>query len=240
MKPEEFTKSFDFVLDALLRWVACLRGPAAVSRSILSLAADPGDAFKRALSIWITALLLSVIARGWAYQLHGIGLGNVAFQLTSTLLLLGVLVGFVLCLQLGFRLFKLRIPFAETFVAYTVHVSALAPFIALIFSPLVARMIGLLKALKAEGVGLEEICPRYFAASSAQQDSTLGIVVMALQVISMPVFSVHFALVFGFLADRNQLQRTAVFNAGAFGFVLGLIPTGLLSLANLLVIYAFV
>lgn len=240
MKPEEFAKSFEFVLDALLRWVGCLRSPATVSRSILSIAADPGDAIKRAISIWITAMLLSIIVRGWAYQLYGIGIGNIAFQLTSTLLLLAILTCFVLSLHLAFRLFKLPIPFAETFVAFTVHISALAPFIALLFSPLFARTAGLLKALKAEGVGPGDIFPRYFAASAAQQDSALGLVGSFVTVVALPLLSIQFALVFGFLAERRgTADRTAVFYAGSFGIVLGMVPTVLLTLVNLLVIYSF-
>ena len=239
MKPEEFAKSLEFILDALLRWVACLRSPAALTRSILSLAADPGDAFKRAISIWITATLLSVIVRSWAFQLHGLGLGNMAFLLTSTLLLLCVLLGFALCLQLGFRLFRLPIPFDQTFVTYTVHISAWAPFIALMLSPFNAQSIGLIKSLKASGVGLDQLHARYFAAPIVQEDSALAVVLGLVLGVYLPLLVVQLALVLGFLAERNQLPKAAVFSAGSFGMVLGAIPVVLASLVHVLVFYAF-
>lgn len=239
MKPEEFGKSFEFILDALLRWVACLRGPAALSRSILTIAADPTDAFKRTISIWITAVLLSIIVRGWAYQFHGLGLTNMAFHLTSTLLLLAILVCFVLAIQLAFRIYRLPISFTENFVVYTVHISALAPFIALLYSPQVAHATGILKRLKADGVGLDQVLQRYFDAQYAHQDSALALTAMFISVMTLPLFSLQFSLVFSLLAERSGAARVAVFQAGALGIVLGALPTTLFTVMNLLIVYSY-
>lgn len=239
MKPEDFAKSLDFLLDALLRWVACLRNPAATARDILRVAADPNDAFKRAISVWITATVLALLVRGWAYQLHGIGMGNMTFLLTSTLLQLGVLLSLVLCMQLVFRVARIEIAFADTFVAYTVHISALAPFIALLYSPLLAQTLARLKSLKAGGGSLEQVLAQYFAASADPDASGLAAVVTISHVLALYLFYVMFALVLRFLAGRCKAPRRAVFSRGSLGLIVGLVPSALWSLINLLVMYSF-
>jgi len=240
MKPESLSKSLEFLVEAFLEWVRCLRSPIKTARTILSEARDDLDAIRQAMKLWIVAFVLGALLQAGVYRLHGITLSDVSFYLNTGMLLLLMLFAFVLALHFGFRVFGLRAPFRDTFVVYTVLLAALSPFLAILSLPSSFRLLGVLSTLKQEKPELGQGLERYFELMGTQGDSLLGV----LAALSSVVISIFYfwvaAVVFSELAMRWDIERARLFNAGSFGMVIfGLLPSTPIAAIQAITLYSF-
>jgi hypothetical protein len=239
MKPEDFAKSFDFIFDQLVKWFGCLLHPTKTYGSILSLASDGTDAIKRVMSVWVTSFLLTVFSSGWVYQLYGIGMSNVAFFLTQSVLMLAVLFCTVFAIYLAFKAYRLDAKFSEIFVVWAVYASAFAPIYALIVSPAAAKGIAALKSLKAQGVAIDNVGQAYISAAMLQGNGMLEVLAALSVALVFPFSIFHMSRVMTSVASVAQLPKVAAFNAGALGMIFALVPIALLSIMGQFMIYSF-
>lgn len=240
MKPEGLAKSLEFLVESFLEWVRCLRAPLKTAQAILADAQDDLDAIRRAMKLWIVAFVLGAVLQAGIYRLHGISLSDVSFYLSTGMLFLLMLFAFVLALHFGFRIFRLRAPFRDTFVVYTVLLSALSPFLAILALPSSFRLLRVLSTLKGEKPDLGEGIRRYFELTSTQADTLLG-VLNSLSSVAISVFYLCVAaMVFAELSRRWSMERAQIFNAGSFGMVLfGLVPAIPLAAIQIITLYSF-
>lgn len=239
MKPEEFVKSFEFLVDAFITWTASVRNPSQMCRLILSEAQDEPDAVKRAIKLWVTSFLVTLFLQGWAYQLHGIGFGNISFYLSSGFFVLAVLLVMVVSIHYGFIFLKLSTPFRDTFVVYTVFVSAFSPIVGILVSPSLAQQLGALKTLKSQSPDLDSAVTSFISLVQDQQSSSFGAVALIGQAFVIILGLAQMAMVLDFLSERLKLERVRVFNAAALGMTIGFFPIIVIAVINMVMIYSF-
>lgn len=239
MKPESLAKSLDYLVETFLEWVRCLRAPLKTAQAILAEAQDDLDAMRRAMKLWIVAFILGAVLQTGIYRLHGISLSDVSFYLSTGMLFLLMLFAFVVSLHFGFRVFRLRAPFRDTFVVYTVLLSALSPFLAILALPSSFRLLKVLSTLKGEEPGLGEGIRRYFELTGTHSDTLLG-VLNSLSSVAISVFYLCVAaIVFAELSRRWGVERVRLFNAGSFGMVIfGLVPAIPLAAIQIITLYS--
>lgn len=211
--PEEFSKSFESLIEAFTKWLACIRNPSDTCQTLLDAAQDEPEAttLTRALKLWGAALLLSIPLQGWAYQLYGIKIDNIGFYLTSAVFMLAIMATFVFSIHCGFLVFKLSVPFRDTFVGYTVFVSAFFPIYALFFSPSLAVQLDTLKAVKSDN-GLESPVTRYISLTLQSFQQPFGSVASVILVVSMLAGGVfafaQLAMLFGFFFRQMESRKS--------------------------------
>lgn len=237
MKPDEFVKSFDFLVEAAMTWTDCVKDPSKTFNTILN--ENTGkDAIKKTIKIWLTAFLFTLFLQGWAYQSHGIPLNSIEFHLSSALFVLASIVAVALSIQKAFGFFKLAIPSTDTFVAYTVYISAVSPFIGILATPQLAQILDILKEIKASGIEFEAAILPFFSQLAMRQDSTMSLISAAFSIPIMLISILQLVRCLKSLSIRSGAEKLKVFDAAAFGLVLAIIPVTVLSLIQMLLIYS--
>jgi hypothetical protein len=241
VKPEEIAKSFEFLLDAMLSWAKCVRHPLLTWKQILTDAqGEESKAIKAATKLWLTSYIMSMLLLGWVYKLHGINMTDVGFYLSSAFLVFAFLVLFVVSMHVGFTLFKLPAPFQDTFVAYTVIVSACMPFTSILAAPSLMQTLKTLKAIKTQDLELSGAVVAYFSMAVTQSSSTVGTLSVISQIFLIPLGLLLMSTIFDMLASRWEIDRVRVYSAGTFGTaVVVVLPMLLMSFFQMLVMYSF-
>jgi len=239
MKPEDFLKSFDTLIDAFVAWIRCLITPARQIELLLSDSKSDVEAIRRAGTLWMTSFILTVFLQSWVYRLYGISLKELDFYFSSAFFLMVFLLLIVLSMHVAFGIARLPQSFRDTFVTYTVYEAAYYPFAGVLLCPYLLQMLAALKALKAQSVPPAAPISAFFELLDSQRDSAFAMFSSIVQLIVGVLQIWLLARVLSSLSERWGADRARLFNAGASGTVVACIALLPLAFIQWIGIYSF-
>lgn len=220
MKPEDLGKTIEYLVEKLFAWFSCIREPARIAASLLDNAESSEAAVRKAMPVWVTSYLLSVLASGWVDQYNGLA-ENYYVMVASFVLSLAssFLTPFVA--YLAMRAYGLAVEFGTVFVAYTIYLTAVTPFYSLMTSGLSQQTYALLKESRQHGTDLLLVLSNIIKIYMGQGKGTLETVSSIGGFIIMPLLMIQGARCFMYIAKYKSLDRAKTLEAGSLGFSAG-------------------
>jgi hypothetical protein len=137
----------DATIDAYEGWGKALRDPRSTAKRILLLP-DRRQRIRAVTELWFASTLLSIIILLPVLYGYGIKLENLSFHVCTVTSQYAILVMLAWLLHLGLRIFKIPSRMQDTFVVYTVAVSAVGPLLSFFAIPSLRRVLAVIREIK--------------------------------------------------------------------------------------------
>jgi len=235
---DDIKKTFASVSDLLSDWLRFLRRPFASCEQELSSQSTDDGKIKRAVSIWVTSFIISLIILLPLYSLMGIRLENLEFQLPACVILFLSFLSSCAVIHVGLRWSKIDSQFADTFLIQAITLSTYTPLLYIIAYPSNYRVMSVLKDAKVRHLGFGETLQAMFAQPihpSAYDTATQAYAGIFMFLAIVPV------AIFAEAASRHYaVKRSRVLSSLSFSTVVGgILPSAILSALYFFVIYTF-
>jgi hypothetical protein len=223
----ELTSALSGLIDIFVEWVEYVRHPfLACDRLLVDYETDQVR-LKRAMKIWLSSFIISVVVLTPLYNRGGIGLATLGFHLSLFFFVTLALLLTSGAIHIGLLWDGVKSRFGDTLLIYSLFFGTFSPLFSLLSYPSLAILFSSLKVSKAQHLGSWETAVAVSKAFSSP--SPIAAIPLqfehALTVVASLALSGMFAEAVAkyYQKDRHRILSSMSFSIAVLGIVPGLI-----------------
>lgn len=229
-----------FVADLVIDWFMCLRKPKMMLDSIFLHHSSERGRIKRATSLYLTSFMLSMIAASGVYNGLDFAKGSfVGFYIFMATFNLVGSVSMAFSVYVSTKLFRISIAFDRVFVTLTVFASGYMPILQVLTAPGLSSLLAEFKKAKGNELGLVETLLLDPEKIRGIVVNLPGIQLLAGSGLGLLLVLIQLAMAMDVLAQQTTAERYRIFNAGACGLLISVIPAIALAGLYAQMLYAY-
>lgn len=240
MSFNDLTLAMNAIIDVFVEWLEYARHPFLACNRLLGDYETGQVRLKRAMKIWVSSFIISVVVLTPLYNRAGIGLVTLGFHLSLFLFVTVALLAASGAIHIGLRWDGVKSRFEDTLLIYSLFFGTFSPLFCLLSYPSLALMLSSLMVSKAHHLGSWETAVAVSKAFSAP--SPVASILLQFEHALTAVASLALSGMFAeAVAKFHQTDRQRVLSSMSFSIaVLSIVPGFICALFYYYVVSSFV